>query len=529
MEVAPMLNNVKDFGAHGNGITDDRVAIQTAIDEAVAHGKGGIFLPAGTYRVSRSGAPHEPWSLDLNGVQDFTVAGEGPSSVVKLVDTTSATADWKVFVLRNQCRRVVFRDLVVDGNRTGLTDPDEQSHGIAVQDGTDDLLVTACTLRDCFGDGLRLLGTATAGENVTRVRVESCLFQTNHRTGLAVQRAIEHVVVANCIFDSTEHGQDIDFEPTGTDSPSDFIVTGCIIRHANQSGAVALSGISGPDPLVRVKFSDNIVTGGRVFSTDVRDLTVQNNIVITSAETSANRVPLEVQRGGDSLVITGNLLVNAGTETEAVIKLSQVNQRPVRRAVVADNLCIANSGAGIQILSSHDIAISTNMILAAGPCTHGVAVRSEAADVDNLSIRGNDILTQDTGSWATGIRIAASQPHEIHDLSIVDNSIDGATAGIEFDGPGFRRTPTTALNRMAVAISVPFAGVGNLPEEAVVTGGATSRGGPLGGGRVLAGIGDPNRKVAGSIGDVYQRIDNTPGPALFVKESGDDTSGWQAK
>jgi hypothetical protein len=212
-----------------------------------------------------------------------------------------------------------------------------------------------------------------------------------------------------------------------------------------------------------------------------------------------------------------------------VIKLSQVNDRPVRRAVVADNLCIASSGAGIQVVSSHDIAISANMIVAAGRCTHGVTVRSEAADVDNLSIRGNDILTQDAGSWATGIRIAASQPHAIHELSIVDNSIAGAAAGIEFDGPGFRRTPTTALNRMATTVGAPFAGVAHLPEQAVVTGGAASRGGPLGGGRVLAGIGDPNGKVAGDVGDVYQRVDTAPGPAFFVNETGAGTSGWQPK
>jgi hypothetical protein len=430
----------------------------------------------------------------------------------------------------------VFRELVVDGNRTGLTEPDEQSHGIAVLDGTDDLRVVGCTLRECFGDGLRLLGTSTADENVTRLRVDSCLFQTNKRTGLSVQRAVEQVVVANCIFDSTVDDQDIDFEPTGSDSPTDFIISGCIIKHANRAVAVALSGVSGPDPLVRVKFSDNIVLGGPVFATDVRQLTVQNNIVITSEQPSGNRIPINVQRGGDSILITGNLLVNASRETEAVIKLSQVNLRPVRRALVANNLCVAHSGAGIQVLSSQDIAINGNMIVAAGPCTQGIAVRSEAANVENLSIRGNDILSRDQGEWATGIRLAASQPHEIHDVSVVENSITAAREGIEFDGPGFQRTPTTALNRLAPTVASPLTGVSTLPEHAVVTGGAASQGGQLGAGRILAGIGTPEGSVVGNIGDVYQRIpgglvdlEEEAGPAFFVKEAGNGTVGWQAK
>ena len=31
-----MLNNVRDFGAVGDGVTDDRAAIQAAVDNAVA-------------------------------------------------------------------------------------------------------------------------------------------------------------------------------------------------------------------------------------------------------------------------------------------------------------------------------------------------------------------------------------------------------------------------------------------------------------------------------------------------------------
>jgi hypothetical protein len=522
-----MLNNVKDFGAHGNGLTDDRVAIQTAIDEAVAHGKGGIFLPAGVYRVSRNGTRR--CSLELSGVRDFMVRGEGSASVVKLVDTTARTGDWHVFVLRDNCRSVVFRDVVVDGNRTGLTEPDEQSHGITLLDGTDDVLVTGCTMRECHGDGLRLAGTAAAGEHVTRVRVESCLFETNRRTGLAIQRAVEKVVVANCIFDSTVHGQDIDFEPTGADGPVDFIISGCIVKHANRSAAVALSGIGGSAPLVRAKFTDNVVVGGQVFSTDVHQLTVQNNVIIMEEQPEGNRIALNVQRGGDTLLITGNLVVNAGTDAEAVLRLSQVNRRPARRALVANNLCISHSGSGIAVLSSHDIAVEGNMIVAAGTCTHGIAVRSEAANVDNLSIRGNDIITQDQGDWITGIRLAASRPHQILEVSIVDNSIAGAPTGIEFDGAGFRRTPMTALNRMASTVVEPLTGVAHLPEEAIVTGGTASRGGPIGAGRSLAGLGSPENRVTGNVGDLYQRIDAGPGAALYVKETGDGTTGWQAK
>jgi len=72
-----MPNNVKDFGAAGDGIADDRLPIQKAIDDAVANDRGGILFPSGTYRVSRVTVPGGRWSLDLNSVQDFMVLGEG--------------------------------------------------------------------------------------------------------------------------------------------------------------------------------------------------------------------------------------------------------------------------------------------------------------------------------------------------------------------------------------------------------------------------------------------------------------------
>jgi Pectate lyase superfamily protein len=525
-----MLNNVKDFGALGDGVADDRVAIQTAIDDASATGIAGIFFPAGTYRVSRA-EPDGRWSLDLNGVHEFTIAGEGPRSTVKLVDTAEETGDWHVFILRGGCRRIVFIDLVVDGNRTGLTNPNEQSHGIEVEPGTEDLVIDRCILRECFGDGVRMLGAP--GNNVRRVRIENCLFQANKRTGLGVQRALEQVIVAHCIFDATVTDQSIDFEPSGADSPSDMIIDGCIIKHTNRAAAVTLSGVSGPDPAVRIRFSNNLVLGGPVFSTDIRQLTVQGNtIVVPALATPSNRIPLQVQRGGEALLITGNLVINEDTGTGAAITLSEVNQRQVSRALVSGNLCFTRSGNGIQLLSSDDVAVQENMIVATGPCNHGVFVRSEASDVDHVSIRNNDVNVREGGTWTAGIRLAAT-PHRIGHVSIIGNSVRGAAEGIRFSGPGFVQTPVCASNRIDSGVGAPLAGLGVLPEEAAVVGGATSRGGATlgtGAGRIVAGLGDPNGRVVGNVGDMFQRVDGSPGATLYVKESdeGADT-GWSPK
>ncbi len=58
-----------DFGAKGNGVSDDTVAIQQTIDAAREHGQGAVaYLPRGTYRVTDTLALHgEAYSLESTG------------------------------------------------------------------------------------------------------------------------------------------------------------------------------------------------------------------------------------------------------------------------------------------------------------------------------------------------------------------------------------------------------------------------------------------------------------------------------
>jgi hypothetical protein len=534
-----MITNVRDFGALGDGITDDRVAIQAAIDHAVRYNSGGILFPSGTYRVSRApdGIVLRPnCSIELNGVNDFMVMGEGPKSVVKLMDTSASTTDWHVFRLHNNCQRVVFKDLVIDGNSTGLTLPNEHSHGIEVDPGTEDLVVDRCILRECHGDGMRLLGASD--NHVKRLRIQDSLFQKNKRSGIAIQRAIEQIIISNCIFDETINDQCIDVEPTDDmeDGPSELIIQGCIINHTNPTTAVSLSGNSGPNPLVRCKFSDNIVMGGNLFCTDVNQLTIQNNIIVVPNLSTQQRMPIEISRGGDSIVITGNLLISENILNDAVISLKEGNQRQVTRALITNNLCFACGKNGIECLSSDEVAIQGNMIVATGPCRDGIFIRSESSSMDNISLRDNDVTVKGEGRWRSGIRLATTLPKQISNVSITGNSIRAATKGIEFDGNGFVQSPVCALNRIADDVTSPITVIENPsvpPFPGLIVGGAASRGGTTPGsgtGRFIAGKGDPNNKVAGNVGDIFQRLDGIAGATLYVKETGNGTNtGWVGK
>jgi len=59
--------NVKDFGAVGDGSTDDTVAIQAALDHLTNSTRGTVFFPYGTYKVTSTIHLRENNHLDLNG------------------------------------------------------------------------------------------------------------------------------------------------------------------------------------------------------------------------------------------------------------------------------------------------------------------------------------------------------------------------------------------------------------------------------------------------------------------------------
>ncbi|VGO21973.1 glycosyl hydrolase family 28-related protein [Pontiella sulfatireligans] len=76
-----VLINVREapYSAAGDGVTDDRQAIQDALDEAGALGGGMVYLPAGEYVVQTNLLV--PSGVELRGVTDFVYRGDhGPST-----------------------------------------------------------------------------------------------------------------------------------------------------------------------------------------------------------------------------------------------------------------------------------------------------------------------------------------------------------------------------------------------------------------------------------------------------------------
>ena len=76
--------NVLDFGAVGEGVTDDTTAIQAACNYASSNGRKTVFLPAGSYKISST-----IYTTDLDaapGAVACGFVGEGPFSTRLIPD-----------------------------------------------------------------------------------------------------------------------------------------------------------------------------------------------------------------------------------------------------------------------------------------------------------------------------------------------------------------------------------------------------------------------------------------------------------
>jgi hypothetical protein len=96
--------SVKDFGAVGNGVADDTVALKAA----VASGAASVFIPAGTYRFNDT--------LNVTAA-GLTIYGEGTKSILQFFDTTGKNAI-SVSAVTNNYRTIRFADFSLTGTAT---------------------------------------------------------------------------------------------------------------------------------------------------------------------------------------------------------------------------------------------------------------------------------------------------------------------------------------------------------------------------------------------------------------------------
>jgi polygalacturonase len=289
--------SVKDFGAVGDGITDDTAAIQTAINFATIAGVD-LFVPAGEYKIKNDGGTT---AFGVNLKSNVTVHGEGDSSVLSAF--ASNTNGYVIGARRAETSAAIvnfgLRDLKVVGplalvgTRVSSTILIDWAENVLIQNVTSINGSDACIRVTGYGSGTFTNDILSSFWNNTfNVTIKDCNI-SNGYLGIEVEGGAENVLISGCrIDDISTHGIRI---PSGynvqcvnntlinmqgrgfwVDRHRDILIDGNYVECVGDSSSycVSLGGFDSADPDDNSVVSTNvIVTNNILLSTNAFSFT----------------------------------------------------------------------------------------------------------------------------------------------------------------------------------------------------------------------------------------------------------------
>lgn len=172
----PLVFDVKAYGAVGDGVTDDRAALNAAIQAAAVSG-GTVWIPAGVFRATIDPATKAMLTVPGPGVQ--LVGASREKSIIRLADNQG---DYQSLIAGTDLSGLVIRDLTLDQNATGnkITNITNLMNGqpryfVKVFKGSR-ILIDNCTFAD--SDNVNSI-TINGGDLTSDVVIRNNLFQYN--------------------------------------------------------------------------------------------------------------------------------------------------------------------------------------------------------------------------------------------------------------------------------------------------------------------------------------------------------------
>jgi hypothetical protein len=284
------VDNVKDFGAKGDSITDDTNAIQSAANDA-ANNHRSLFFPAGTY--VHNGA------LTFNGI---VVNGVGANSILKATNEDSCAVVLTGTSPSLNNMEIWTYDLTEETSDTPLTNlPNEGNvfvynatgfavHNLTLVQGQHFAAVVVANSSVAMISGNTFYGTASLND-----------------TGVWIDNSSYNVTVYGNVFQNEDYG--VNVSNTGAGSGSQFIAVIGNSIGATHSAGVAMAGVNTLD------INQNAIQMADASSSPYA-ISVQqcNNVIVSQNSTSGGVVGINAQQiGPGQNSISENTIRNPGT------------------------------------------------------------------------------------------------------------------------------------------------------------------------------------------------------------------------
>jgi parallel beta-helix repeat protein len=456
--------NVKDFGAKGNGSSNDTLAIQKAIDAAAAAGGGQVYLPEGTYMVSATTGS----CLALKSNVALVGQGMGVSTLKLANDVPSAVTG---ILTANGTHDVGASQLTLDGNlqhNTGYLSGWLNGSGTNVR-------IDSVEAKNAAGNGFDLQGTNGLvqvelsnsvahdnGEGVRAYALTASLLHNNvaYANGIGFNVGGDVQVVDNDAYRNTDTG--IFVQGTGT------TVKGGEVYGNGDDGVHAVFATQ--FNITGVDIHDNKGSGIYIASSvngDVFSNTIHNNSLGSPVAELQVYGVAKVNTFSEShdIRVTGNIITGSEQSTYGIRENNAVFDNSYTHNVISHT----QTGA-IAALPSSEVSDNTDSIYTYGTrsndklngdITQDVIFGGSGNDtlngkgnndtliggtgVDKLTGgEGNDIFRFDTvsESYRTATK---SYADVITDFDVAHDKIDVAGGGIGFTGLGNGHNHTLVL------------------------------------------------------------------------------------
>jgi parallel beta-helix repeat protein len=408
--------NVKDYGAKGDGSTDDTTEIQTALDQG-----GIIVIPAGTYMINAVTSSHDnPTSGGLS-IPSNTTLFISPEATIKAIANSSDS--YAVIRIADVSNVRICGGGMIQGERSSHNgSTGEWGYGVCINGG-ENVTIEDIVIKDCWGDGILVgsgNGTPKSSYPSKNIKISGVVCDNNRRQGMSIIHA-DSVHVELSTFKNTNGKapqSGIDLEPetssgyycknvaivnchmesnTGdgiqTHASASFTITGCTIRSNTGRGIVCSS-------------TEGTITGCTIVGNTESgiQLDASTGLNVTGNTMTGNKNGIAVTGGSSKCCMTGNVCTTSTSRGISIVGASD--------NLVSSNECLSNTGAGIYLFTGTENEVIGNLCMAN---SHGIHLLSTSTG--NI-LNGNRCKRNSTN----GIRVESSNDNQIHNNTCTENS-----------------------------------------------------------------------------------------------------------
>lgn len=433
--------NVLDYGAVGDGIADDSVAIQQAANAAAGN---ALYFPGGTYGVT------DTITLPSN----ITVYGDGIGvSVIKKLGVSTANVFSGINI-----NNLIVRNLSFYGNSQASGSGDGLAIWIAQNSSATEIghnyQIVNCRFDNFKGDYWVKFTNDSITYDMTGVYVEDNYF--NSMTGNARNGASQGVPSACVWIQGSSAGANVTdiviknniancayikifaalFQGSKRAVVSGNIVNNCGTSNEISDNAGAYAFVIYDSSLLNlvtnVVVSDNIINGVRsigIYGAAGQDLRIIGNKINNQTDTNATSLP----KGAICLNACRNVVVASNQINDCAKYGVQWQPYDVASSskIVIEGNSIASCEYAVKLYSftanSGDVSVSDNVLVSN---TYGIELETiGAANINKLVIDSNNISSAVAGS--VGIRMISSDAtYNVQRTVISNNSIKTSQYGV---------------------------------------------------------------------------------------------------